>query len=331
MIKRIRCLRTANTYPYKNLAVEEYLTEHAAEGECTLFLWQNRNTVVIGRNQNCWKECKVNYLENDGGFLVRRLSGGGAVYHDLGNLNFTFTVRCSSYDVSRQLDVILRAVQMLGIHAEKSGRNDIIADGRKFSGNAFLLTDNGCYHHGTILLRVDQKQMAKYLNVSADKLAAKGVDSVKSRVVNLCELAPAVTVELMCEKLEAAFAEVYGCPVRPMSEEELDEEEIRRLTEKFESDEWKYGRSLPFEKEIARRFGWGDVCLQIHADKGKIESANIFSDAMNQDFILRLADRLSGCAYDEKSLFHVIDGMPGTEEDILTMKKDLKQLIHEKM
>ena len=125
MISRLYVYRTDNKNPYQNLAVEEYLTLHTEPEECILYLWQNQHTVVIGKNQNCWKECKVNYLEEDGGSLVRRLSGGGAVYHDLGNLNFTFCVQKENYDLSRQMDVALEAVQSFGIDAEKTGRNDI--------------------------------------------------------------------------------------------------------------------------------------------------------------------------------------------------------------
>ena len=185
MIERIYLDEAGNTLPYGNLAREACLLEAVGVGECILYLWQNQRTVVIGRNQNAWKECRIEQLEADGGHLVRRLSGGGAVYHDLGNLNFTFLVREEDYDVSRQLEVLVGAVNRLGIHAEKTGRNDVTVDGRKISGNAFYRADGHCYHHGTILIDVDKASLSAYLNVSAAKLRSKGVDSVKARVANL--------------------------------------------------------------------------------------------------------------------------------------------------
>ena len=222
MIKKLGTYLTDCTDPYRNLAVEEYLTLHVQPGECILYLWQNQKTVVIGKNQNCWKECKVNDLERDGGHLVRRLSGGGAVYHDMGNLNFTFCVRKEDYDVDRQLSVIVAAVRSFGLDAEKTGRNDITAGGRKFSGNAFYRSGVFCYHHGTLLVSADMQQMGKYLNVSKQKLQSNGVDSVRSRVVNLRELEKTVTIEALEDRLQKAFAQVWwrgrwrwGEPCRP--------------------------------------------------------------------------------------------------------------------
>ena len=202
MIHTLTTYESTTTDPYENLAVEEYLTFHVKPGECILYLWQNAHTVVIGRNQNCWKECRVSELEADGGHLVRRLSGGGAVYHDLGNLNFTFCMRKEDADVSRQLQVIIEAVGSFGLTAEKTGRNDVAINGQKFSGNAFYEQEQHCYHHGTLMMNVNKEMLSKYLTVSKEKLQSKGVDSVKSRVTNLVDYIPDLTLEALKKALE---------------------------------------------------------------------------------------------------------------------------------
>lgn len=194
-------MRASSIILIKTWAVEEYLFFHCQKEECILYLWQNQHTVVIGRNQNAWAECLTEKLENEGGYLARRLSGGGAVYHDLGNLNFTFLVNKENYNVDRQLEVIQKAVAKFGVCTEKSGRNDILINGRKFSGNAFYKEGSRCYHHGTIMLDVKLDEMSKYLTVSKEKLQSKGVNSVKSRVVNIKELVPDITVDRMKEAL----------------------------------------------------------------------------------------------------------------------------------
>lgn len=336
MIRRLLWMRTENTYPYRNLATEEYLTMNVKDGECILYLWQNRHTVVIGKNQNCWKECKVSRLEEDGGYLVRRLSGGGAVFHDLGNLNFTFCVKAGDYDLNRQLDVILLAVRKLGMNAERTGRNDITVDGRKFSGNAFLRVGDQCYHHGTLMLNVNGADMAKYLNVDKKKLASKGVDSVRSRVASLIEFRPDITVEMMTEALVSSFSEVYGLPCEKFQDSSLPQNEIQKLTEKFESWEWKYGRNIPFEYEISDRFDWGDVQLQFHVNGGVIREINFYSDAMDQAAVSLFAESLTGCRYTEADMAAAIESVRIPEnaapaEIASAMKKDITDLIREKI
>lgn len=307
MITKATKVITGETNPYRNLALEEYLLLNVEKEECILYLWQNQHTVVIGRNQNCWQECKVNYLEEDGGFLVRRLSGGGAVYHDLGNLNFTFLVRKENYDVDRQLQVITKAVAKLSIPAEKTGRNDITVDGRKFSGNAFYETGDFCYHHGTLLLSVDTSQMSRFLNVSKAKLQSKGVSSVKSRVANLSEFYPELTVPLMEEKLVEAFGEVYGCPVQEFPEHRLNSEAVAKAAERFGSFEWKYGRKIPFQFSFGKRLPWGDISFQFQVDEGRVRVAEVYSDAMDNRWIESLREQLPGCLYTEAALFSAVD------------------------
>lgn len=317
--------------PYPNLAMEEYLLHLVKPGECILYLWQNEHTVVIGRNQNCWKECKIHQLEEEGGYLVRRLSGGGAVFHDLGNLNFTFLVHKEDYDVNRQLEVIIRAVRSFGLHAEQTGRNDITLDGRKFSGNAFYSTEGRNYHHGTILIRVDMESLSRYLNVSAKKIQSKGVDSVKSRVANLSDFEPDITIDSMTQALLLAFGEVYGSKPEKILETEIEQQEIDRLTAKFVSDEWKFGRSIPFSMELEERYPWGDIQLQLQVDKGIVQDVTAFSDGIDVDFVRALPQALNGALYRKGSLMKRIDRMETPDELTKQMAGDIKKLIGDEL
>lgn len=297
MIKQLKVYEGDSFDPHFNLAVEQYLLESVEPGCCILYLWQNQNTVVIGRNQNAWKECRTTLLEEEGGHLARRLSGGGAVFHDLGNLNFTFLVPTADYDLDRQFSVILEACLSLGLHAEKSGRNDVLAEGRKFSGNAFYQNGQQSYHHGTLLVDVDMARMGRYLNPDKAKLAAKGVDSVRSRVVNLRELAPGVTVPLLKEKLFEAFRKVYGLPTETMTLDGMDRAAIDALYRRNQSWEWNYGRRLPFTFTCEERFAWGDVQLQLQVESGVIQEVRAYSDAMDWQIAPALEQALTGCRF----------------------------------
>lgn len=329
MIDRITYIESNQTYPYKNLAVEEHLLLNCAENQCILYLWQNRNTIVIGRNQNAWKECLVSKLEADGGFIVRRLSGGGAVYHDLGNLNFTFLVNKENYDLNKQLQVIIEAVGKFGIKAERSGRNDILIEGRKFSGNAFYETGSQCYHHGTIMLNVNIEELSKYLTVSKEKLQSKGVDSVKSRVANLTDFKKEIDIEMLKRNLFEAFQEVYGLKAEIIKFEELDQEDIEKRTAYFASWDVIFGKRIDFQYEISKRFEWGQILIQFGIDCGIIKDVAVFSDAMKTDFIPELEECLKGCKYSRNELCKSLEAAALTEDFDGAMKKDVISWLQE--
>ncbi len=295
MIGSLRIYESDGVDPHRNLAIEQHLLESVLGGCCLLYLWRNARTVVIGRNQNAWAECRTEALFRDGGRLARRLSGGGAVYHDLGNLNFTFLMHEEDYDLDRQLTVIERACALLGIGTERSGRNDLLADGRKFSGSAFYHHEGRAYHHGTLLVDTDGAAMARYLSPSKAKLRSKGVESVRARVVNLKELSPGLTVEALKSAMKAAFSDVYGLPAQPYGA--IDEARVRELTAHYAGDAWLFGQKLPFTLRCEDRFSWGGVELQLTVDRGVIEDARVYTDDMDPETAQRFRAVLTGCRF----------------------------------
>ena len=277
---KLQFIVSDQTNPYWNIAVENYLVEHA---DCVvLYLWKNRRTVVIGQNQNPFSEVNVAALEADGGYLMRRRTGGGAVYHDDGNLNFSFVAPKALYDQQRQFGVIQRAVESFGLHTELSGRNDILAEGRKFSGNAFSKGQKNDLHHGTLLISGDMSDLARYLKPKPAKLQKHGVQSVRSRVVNLAELNPEITPESIAPRLRAAFEGVYGgCAEEVSFEDVIRRPEVRRLYEEFASDEWKYGKWKTFIAQRSAQFDWGGVELSLTIEDDIVRDVQMASDALD--------------------------------------------------
>jgi lipoate-protein ligase A len=299
VIDSIYTIETDETNPYRNIGLEALLLEEVRPGTCIFYLWQNRHSVIIGRNQNAWKECRVEKLEASGGFLARRLSGGGAVYHDLGNLNFTFLVPREDYDSEKQSEVILRALLMAGMKAQKTGRNDIEIEGRKFSGNAFYLTGKTYYHHGTLLVNADLNAAAEYLSVQTDKIKAKGVESVRKRIINLSEIQAELSIPKLKKLLAAAFDEIYGFKSSPFDLRNIDQAEKRLsvLEARFKDPGWKYGKNPPFRFKTSGRFSWGGVEICIDSSENRINEACVFSDAMDESFILALPACLKGASF----------------------------------
>lgn len=295
-------VRATGTNPYQNLALERYLLETVAADQVVLYLWQNQNTVVIGRNQSALSECRIQQLEHDGGHLARRLSGGGAVFHDLGNLNFTFLLPSELFDEGRQTEVVLRAVQMLGIEAERTGRNDLLAGGAKFSGHAYYHTRGKSYHHGTLLVNVDAQKMAQYLNPSPLKLAAKGVASVKSRVCNLVDFVPGLTVQRMAQAMVAAFEDVYGDTAQELQLGSEAQAVIADYAQEFASREWLLRGELPLENSAEAKFDWGLVRVDWTEAGGAFSRVALYSDGLEADFLGGVAAALQGCTFTPQAM-----------------------------
>lgn len=285
-----------STDPYVNLATETWLSENTPSGCCTVYLWRNDHTVVIGRNQNPWTECRCALLEEEGGRLARRQSGGGAVYHDGGNLNFTFLCDEEDMDVARNMRIIAAACRLAGIDTTVSGRNDVLADGRKFSGNAFYHARGRAYHHGTLLIRTDTERMGRYLTPPKAKLEAKGVKSVRARVVNLAELSPDLTTDAMTEYMLTASEEVFGMAGKPFRTPDADG--VARLAEEYGSWDYLYGTQPPFTATCEERFAWGHADLRLSVSKGVVDGVRMYTDALDWTLAERVKEALTRCRFE---------------------------------
>ncbi len=319
MIRRTACLIARGTDPYRNLAIEKHLMDTLPEDTAILYLWQNQHTIVVGRNQNPWYECRVEEFLESGGQIARRLSGGGAVYHDLGNLNFTFILPKTEFDIPRQLSVVGMAVGAFGVQVEASGRNDLHAGGRKFSGNAFYKAGSAAYHHGTLLVECNMDVLARYLTVDKQKLEQRGVRSVPSRVVNLRELSSEIGIDALQQSLYCAFARVYRAHPAMLDERMMDRPTLEKLTGQFESTDWIYPESLPYGFSVAERFPWGGVTVKLLTEGGVIRSAKIFTDAMEAALFTRIEQALVGCPF-------LISAIAGRFEQKLELLRDQRLL-----
>lgn len=276
-----------------NLARDGYFLENNKKGDVILYFYVNKNAVIIGRNQNAWKECSIANMDADGVQLVRRHSGGGAVFHDNGNLNFSFITDEKHYDLNRQMRVILNAVSKLGLKAELSGRNDITVDGKKFSGNAFSLAKGNRSHHGTILVNADLTKLSNYLCVSKEKMRSKGIDSVRARVCNLCELSSGLTVEAMRRLVIESFIEEYGAASEYVFDgTALAEVEERR--ERLASWEWRFGKTPQFDFETDKRFSFGDTQIYFNLRDGVIRETKVYSDCLDTELTTEIENALTG-------------------------------------
>lgn len=281
MINKLKFYISDNVNPYLNLAQEKFLFDTVDNETVVLYLWQNQNTVVIGKNQNAFSECRTELLSEEGGKLARRLSGGGAVFHDLGNLNFTFISSTENLDVSKHMQVIREACRLAGIETELSGRNDILADGKKFSGNAFYNSKGHSYHHGTILINADMEKLGRYLTPPRAKLETKGIKSVKSRVVNLSELSSNLTCNTMKKHLLSAAEKVFGLKAEAFGE--IGSEMIAAYADYFGDREFIYGSPIAFNVSCEGKLPFGNAELKICVKNACITELGFYTDALDSD------------------------------------------------
>ena len=286
---------------HANLAFDEWLLDNVGDDDLILYLYVNAPSVIIGKNQNPWKECDLARMRADGVRLVRRISGGGAVYHDEENLNFSFIAGKNRYDRERQFRLIQNAVRNVGIECEFSGRNDLLADGKKFSGNAFCARGDKRQHHGTLLINTKLDRLQNYLTPDPRKIRSKGIDSVRARVCNLAELAQGLDVDKMKTAVCTAFREDVG-EYELLTPNGQNRAEIAMYYEKHSSWEWCLGSTPKFDIEFDTRFAWGGVQLQLSLEKSVIKKAVLYTDAINEGLSQKTAELLVGERFDRNTV-----------------------------
>ncbi|MDR1939731.1 MAG: lipoate--protein ligase [Clostridiales bacterium] len=279
---KLRFYQTEEIDPHKNLALEKYFLDRVGDDEFIIYFWANRDTIVIGRNQYAYDQVDMQAVMEDGIKIARRLSGGGAVYHDDNNLNFSFIMNAKRFDKETGYDIILKALTDIGVPAKKSGRNDITVDGRKFSGNAFLSVGNRYCHHGTILINTDIAKMGKYLSIPKQKLSSKGVSSVQSRVLNLSEIAPEINRESIMRSARVAAESYFGQNAALIDDGEIDFGEIERLTRFFSDKRFLFGDELrDCEHASGAIDGIGLADIYFKRQNGAVSFIRIFTDSMS--------------------------------------------------
>ncbi|MBI9011479.1 MAG: lipoate--protein ligase [Clostridiales bacterium] len=294
------------TDPRVNLSLEESFMSTVQDDECILLFWQSENAVVIGRNQNPYQECNLSKLEADNVITVRRLSGGGAVYHDLGNLNFAFISKTDYFDIDRQFSIILKALKKLDIDGEFNGRNDLITDGRKFSGNAFIHDEDRHLHHGTLLIDADMNKISEYLSVSHQKLDNKGFDSVKSRVVNLKEINKTITID---DVINHSVDSLKHFTKHTVKAEYIYEDTLplNHYMDKYMSHEWNFGDGPAFDFQYEEKFPWGMFSIHMNVKNGLIEDLAMYTDALESEKFYNLITVLENQKLSQESLNFLID------------------------
>lgn len=305
-------IKNTSTNPYFNLALEEYALKHLNIDENIIILWQNEPTVVVGRNQNTIEEIDAKYIKDNNIHVVRRLSGGGAVYHDLGNLNFTFIEKKGPDSVSnfkKFTQPVINALGRLGISAVFSGRNDITIDEKKFSGNAQYYFKDKLLHHGTILFNSDLNVVQNALNVKIDKIQSKGIKSVRSRVTNIY---PYLEEKISTEEFkDILLSFLFEQENQNKNEYILSHTDISKINEMMEERyltwDWNYGESPDFDMQKCKRYEGGNLDIRLDVHKGMISDCKIFGDFFGRNEISELENLLKKSKYEEENVRNLLN------------------------
>ncbi|PIE00035.1 MAG: lipoate--protein ligase, partial [Acidobacteria bacterium] len=313
------------TDPHINLALEEYCLRNLDPEQDYLLFYINEPSIIVGRFQNTLEEINQNYVEKKGIHVVRRISGGGAVYHDAGNLNFSFITRYAKNNLlnfKKFTEPVIRTLKTMGIDAELSGRNDILVNGKKISGNAQYATRTSMLSHGTLLFDSDMETLVRALNVSEEKIVSKALKSVRSRVINIRECMQKCAIEAregiahrvtdiemlktrLLETVFAPFGEIRTCP---LSQEQWQAVYDLAAT-KYRSWEWNFGKSPKFNLQRKYRFLIGQVDTRIQVESGVMTAVKMYGDFLGSGDVQELETLLTGQEFRKDTLLQCLEGV----------------------
>lgn len=302
------------TDPRINLAIEEYILKNMdIEKDSYLLFYINEPSIIIGKNQNTVEEIDTEYVDKNGIHVVRRLSGGGAVYHDTGNLNFSFITKDdgqSFRNFKKFTEPVVEALATMGVKAELLGRNDLLVDGKKVSGNAQFATHGRMFSHGTLMFDTEIEEVVNALRVKKDKIESKGIKSIRSRVTNIKDyMEKDMTIEdFRLEILKSIFGGKENIQYKQLTDD--DWKKIHELSEeRYGNWDWNYGHSPKSNVQHSHRFPVGSIDVRLQVEKGIIHEVHIFGDFFGIGSVAEIEERLSGCQYDRESIASAVSAL----------------------
>lgn len=303
----MKLILNSNNDPAVNLALEEYCVRNLdVENEMYLLFYINKPSVIIGKHQNTIEEINKQFVDKNGIQVVRRISGGGAVYHDFGNMNFSFITKYSPeffHNFEKFTKPLVETLREMGVEAELGGRNDIVVGGRKISGNAQFTNLKSMFSHGTLLFNSNLDDVVQALNVKMDKIESKGIKSVRSRVANISELlSESITIHDFKERItNSIFKEYESLPLYILTDSEW--EKVHKLSEqKYRTWEWNFGRSPEFNVQKVNRFEFGQIDVRIFVKDGEIQEIKFYGDFLGYGDSEDIENKLKGVLFKDSEV-----------------------------